>query len=178
MLFNEYETWDAFQSAYTKNPSEGKLILIKHLIADLQSWNNERLHKFLYKVHGRWPQTRIKSALIRGATRAFQTKFYQELYGKPISDTIKAEDEKAIKELQLGSKGIIMEVPSESGEKTVVKKFKDELSQKIGTMSIDDVITWAKNLGVPQEKIDKHKNKPLGLAKMNLGNLIRAKVKS
>jgi hypothetical protein len=175
MLFNEYETWDAFQAAYTKNPSEGKVILIKRLISDLQKWNNERLHKFLYKVYGKWPQTRIRTILIRGATRAFQTKFYQELYNMPISDLTKSEDEKAIRELRLGSKGIVMEVPTENGEKKV-KKFKNEFALKIGTMDITGIIAWAKSLGVPQEKIDKHKDKPLGLAKMNLGNLIRKRI--
>lgn len=177
MLFNEYENWESFRSTYAKNPKEGNIVLIKHLASDLQNWNNDKLHKFLYMVYGQWPQTKLRAVLIRGVTRAFQTKFYMELYGKPISDIIKIEDEKAIKELHLGSKGIIMEVTNETTGEKVVKKFKDEFSQKLGSMKIEEIIAWAKEVGVSQEKIDKHKDKPLGLAKMNFGNLIRAKLK-
>ena len=56
------------------------------------------------------------------------------------------------------------------------KKPKSEFSQKIATMKLEEVITWATTLGVPQDRINQHKDKPLGLAKMNLGNLIRGKL--
>jgi hypothetical protein len=50
----------------------------------------------------------------------------------------------------------------------------DELAIKMKEMSLDELINYAKELGVTEDRIVKHKDKPIGLAKMNIGNMIRA----
>lgn len=57
-----------------------------------------------------------------------------------------------------------------------VKKEKTEFSIKVSAMSLEDLIKWAQELGVEQAKIDRHKDKPLGLAKMNISNMVRARL--
>lgn len=57
------------------------------------------------------------------------------------------------------------------------QKPKSEFAEKVSSMTLEQLITWALEAGVPQEKIDKHKDKPTGLAKMNISNMLRARVK-
>jgi hypothetical protein len=57
------------------------------------------------------------------------------------------------------------------------KTYKDDISKKISELNLEQLLKWALELGVPQEKLDKHKDKPLGLAKMGIGNMIRARSK-
>jgi DNA-binding transcriptional MerR regulator len=65
---------------------------------------------------------------------------------------------------------------SEPKPETKPKKPKSEFAIKVAGMTLEQLIEWAKELEVPQEKIDQHKSKPAGLAKMNISNLIRSRI--
>jgi hypothetical protein len=178
MLFPEYESWELFKSSFQIKENEGKYSLMSHMSKDIDKWSTERLLKFLHMVHGLWPQIRNRPMLSRGVKRAFQKKFYKEIYGNDPLPHIEINDEKVKQELHLGTAGyeVTMNVESDGGIKIVKKTFKDDFAKKIGTLDLNGIITWAKEVGVSEDKINKHKDKPLGLAKMNLGNLIRKRV--
>jgi uncharacterized HAD superfamily protein len=67
--------------------------------------------------------------------------------------------------------------PKAKKEKPIKTAEELEFSQKVKDMPLDQLISWAKELGIPDEKVAKHKDKPVGLAKMNISNLIRPKLK-
>jgi hypothetical protein len=71
-----------------------------------------------------------------------------------------------------------VEKPTEVTEKKPQIKSKSEFATKVTSMTMEQIISWAREVGVPDEKITQHKDKPLGLAKMNLSNLIRSRLKS
>ncbi len=56
------------------------------------------------------------------------------------------------------------------------KKPKSEFAIKVSGMTLEQLIEWAKEVKVPQEKIDQHKSKSPGLAKMNISNLIKSRI--
>ncbi len=84
---------------------------------------------------------------------------------------------KALKEVKAIKESPIEILPIIQATKPKVPKSNLEVSEKIKTLELPAIIEWALQVGVPQENIDKHKNKSLGLAKMNLGNLIRGRVR-
>lgn len=56
------------------------------------------------------------------------------------------------------------------------KKPKSEFALKVASMNLEQVVAWAKELSVDQEKIEKFMKMSTGLAKMNISNLIKKKL--
>lgn len=141
-----------------------------------------------------WPHNIYREYLTAAAKRLVQRRFYEQLYEKQPSQDVLTSDAMFIKRLQLmdnkpdTSLPIKKEItkppttpttPKEPKQKREPKPKKpiSEFGQKVVVMDLNQLITWALEIGVPQERIDQHKSKPLGLAKMNISNLIRPKLK-
>lgn len=85
---------------------------------------------------------------------------------------------KILREVENIKNGII-EVPATPLPKEPTRK-KDisKESERIKASTVEELIQWALELGVPQDRINKHIGKSIGLAKMNIGNLIRGRLTS
>lgn len=163
----------------------------------------EELLDLINKQTGKWPHNLIREDLTTACKRMIQRKFYEQLYGKKPSQDIIDRDEHFMKILNL--QDTFPEKPKPKEKKASIpkppkppkppmspmspispspkplqepkpKKSVSEFGQKVINMNLEQLIAWALELGVPQERIDKHKDKSLGLAKMNISNLIRPKL--
>lgn len=188
--YAEYLNFTAFKETFGKGVSVSALTQASKAIDNLLKWDLENLVHLLYK---KWPHNRDEKSWKLGIRRAIQARFYKEIYGHDPSPEVLARDKEAEDLLLLSE-----EIPEtktkppkdkkvkkpQVGENTEMttsdapkpKKEKSEFGKKISGMSLEEVIKWATEVGIPAEKIDKHKSKPIGLAKMNISNMIRAKV--
>jgi hypothetical protein len=174
MIFTELETYESFLITYGNKA--GGVTALFNFGLDLEKWSYDRLSQFIFTAYGQYPST-SKKAIIRCIKRIIQAKFYRDIYGNNPPDSVKEADEKVKMSLGLHNNGHREEVRDMPTVKKVQPK-KNEFSAKISSMSIDQIIEWARQVGVAEDKICKHKDKPVGLAKMNLGNLIRNKTTS
>jgi len=170
MIFTELETYESFLSTYGNG--SGGINAIVNFGVDLEKWSTERLSQFIFEAYGQYPSA-TKQMMIRGIKRIAQTKFYKDIYGNDPPNSVIETDEKVKLSLKLHNTHE-KEVGSMPIQK--VKQSKNEFSAKISSMSVDQIVEWARQLGVTEDKIIKHKDKPIGLAKMNIGNLIRNKI--
>ena len=147
---------------------------------------------------------KFRKDLISGAKRGLQAKHYKQLYGKEPSENVTKIDQWHQENLKLSDQEYVnsnghsptlkklkikpdakrsdnMDKPENKKEnKPIDEAMKQKLAEasaKMKTMSLDELIKWAIELGVPQDRIEQHKNKPKGLAKMNIGNLIKGKIR-
>ena len=196
--YAEYLDFEVFKETFGKGISVSALSQASKAIDNLPKWDLEHLVHLLYK---KWPHNRDMKAWKLGIRRAIQARFYKLIYGHDPSPEVLARDKEAEELLKLleeppeetkikrepKEKKVKMTknkpVPGETVTPIVPadspilpKKEKSEFSKKVSGMSLEEVIKWATEVGVEAEKIDKHKSKPLGLAKMNISNMIRAKV--
>lgn len=202
VAYEEYQNYEDFKKAF----GEGFETIKKagNAIDNLPDWDLENLIHILYNKFPHLPEGKSKGAkagrtetLRRGVKRAIQKRFYAEIYGKPPKQSVFDRDAEAILALNLSDTpyvpppkpvkttgiGKTESIPVEGtslhlapAKRPRTEKPKSEFGAKVATMGLDEIIAWANELGVPQENIDKHKAKPLGLAKMNLSNLIRARL--
>jgi hypothetical protein len=175
MIFTELETYESFINTYGNRA--GGVTALFNFGLDLEKWTHEKLSQFIFTAYGQYPST-SKKVMIRGIKRIVQAKFYKDIYGNNPPDSVKEADEKVKMSLGLHSNGTHKEEVRDMPTVKKTKQPKNEFSAKISTMSIDQIIEWARQVGVAEDKICKHKDKPVGLAKMNLGNLIRNKTTS
>lgn len=154
----------------------------------LENLNPYGLAYLINKLTQKWPTIKTKNILIAGLRRIIQTKFYKDIYKTEPSKNIIKRDKQLIENLNLSEekpnwidnpeldiKPIKIKKIKISTEKTI-KPIKTE-NTYIPITSLEELIKLALELGVEQIKIDKHKDKSIGLAKMNIGNLIRNKQK-
>lgn len=198
--FTEFLDFDAFRKTFEVQGEGSNICLIIRAKRDIEKRSVDSLLELFHALTGKWPLQTSKEVLVTTICRVIQTKFYSRLFDKEPPEQILQADQGMLALVGLGdNKPVILKpkpqqrkrcemesakettqeetTQEETKEKKTTKKPKSEFSQKISTMSIEDIIKWAQELGVPAEKIDRHKDKPLGLAKMNLGNLIRPKLK-
>jgi hypothetical protein len=158
----------------------------------LEGFTLSGITEVIYKLYGKWPHCDNKDILVNGAKRAIQANFYAQFYRCEPSKTVLDRNEKILNGLDLRdtprSENIKKKVTASikqterKQEKERIQQMpkeqrpKSEFSQQVATKSLEDVVKWAKELGIPQEKIDKHMSKPLGLAKMNISNLIKGQL--
>lgn len=172
--FTEFET---FQTRFGKDGAGPTLQRVGTAIENLPQWDLESLVHILYE---KWPQNTAREILVAGIKRAIQTRFYQQLYHQEPSSDVLARNIVLTQHLNLTDTPYIAPEKSAVEEHPKKKRSKPqtEFGQKISDMNLEQVINWALEAGVSQERIDKHKSKPLGLAKMNISNLIRGKLKN
>lgn len=194
--FDEYLDYDQMVKSFFPNGAgceEGIGVLLR-AGQSIEKFNQDGLIGLLYTIYKKWPTNISKPILIRAAKRAIQTMHYERIYKRPPSKTVLDTDQECIDLLKLAD---TRPVKTQAKERTTmmsnqadnvsnkpevekpkkVKPPKNEFSAKVAVMSLDDLIKWATEVGVPQENINKHKAKPIGLAKMNISNMIRARVK-
>lgn len=175
--YAEFTEFEAFQTRFGKDGVGPTLQRVGTAIETLPQWDLENLVHILYE---KWPQNTAREILIAGIKRAVQTRFYQQLYHREPSSDVLARNTVLIQHLNLRDTPYVApekQAVTEEHPKKKRSKPQTEFGQKISDMNLEQVINWALEVGVPQERIDKHKAKPLGLAKMNISNLIRGKLK-
>ena len=167
--FENFRTTFGAQGAYLQNAARS-----------IEKLNIDALRQLIYELFGMWAQTKDKQTLIAGVKRGIQTRYYKQLFGREPTEAILARDEEVKKSLILKPMEVQMTEATTpvtpEGAKPEKPKQKTEFALKVKACSLDDLIKWAIDVGVPQDKIDKHKSKALGLAKMNIANMIRARI--
>lgn len=181
MDLSEYLDYETFVRVFSNGNITNKTDMLHRAGTSIDRLSISALEQLIYNLFGAWPHILRKEILTRGVKRGMQRKFYEQLYGQPASESVIINDEQAKQAMNLRPerKGITVqtEVADEHGiPKKVNKHYKSEFAKKVSDMSVEALAKWAIEVGVPQERIDKHISKPAGLAKMNLGNLIRPKV--
>lgn len=198
MAYEEYQEYEAFKKAF----GGGSIDTIKKAgdaIDSLTEWDLENLIHILYGKFTHLPEGKTEGAkkgrletLRRGVKRVVQTRFYTEIYGHPPAQSVFDRNTEAALALRLFDEPYVpppkpekKTPPAEKVAKAETSKLarppkaakpKSEFGAKVAGMELADLITWARELGVPEENIDKHKDKPKGLAKMNISNLVRARL--
>jgi hypothetical protein len=185
---DEFLDFESFKRIFRR---DGQSLIFAMIRAgdSVELCNKEYLIDLINKLTGKWPHTHNKKCLILGVKRLIQSRFYKEIYGEDKPKTVDDKDAHVMEMLKLCDNKVELkeeivvedkpEEPKPKKEKKVrekVVKHKNEFSQKVSNMSKEDLLTWANEVGVDQMKIEKHLNKPLGLFKMNIGNLIRNKL--
>lgn len=153
--------------------------------------DGKHVREMLHVLHGKWAHTTSVDEVRRGVKRAIQRRFYKEIYGNDVPESVVKADDRCLEALKLDDEPFVNKQPQH------LKKFKppkknsqpakekpkkppkpmSRFSLKVAGMTLEQVIQWAQEIGVPQERIDKHKDKPLGLAKMNISNLVKGKLR-
>jgi hypothetical protein len=193
MDLEHFEDFKKFEEFFCPRKDSGKkkevtpLALLIRASDFIEKLNSSGLVEVIHYFYNAWPHCRTRSGLVRGAKRAVQARFYEEFYDREPSKKVLKADLAAKEELDLRDEKYVAPIPT-GFKKGKVKMNKKEpkppkpkkpekpktiFAIKVAEMDIGALIDWAKELGVLQEKIDKHKNKSLGLAKMNISNLIR-----
>lgn len=191
IIFDEYLDYDKMVKSYNQT---GIGILIR-AGQNIEKLSQDGLIGLIHAIYKKWPHNTKKQFLIEAAKRAIQTIHYEKIYkvepGKAVieanqkcldmlslCDTIpSAKPVKIPKKIAIGAEMTKPELEAQPEKQKLPKKAKNEFSAKVASMSLEDLIKWATEVGVPQENIDKHKAKPTGLAKMNISNMVRARVK-
>lgn len=151
--------------------------------------DNKSIREIIKLLFHKWSHNPRTTILKRSIKRSIQNRYYKEIYGFEIPAHVQKTDDKCFEELILKDEPYTPPQPPQLKEfkppkpqKQAKKKEKPpkpttKFSKKMQELDLPDVIKWAKEIGVPEDKIAKHKEKPLGLAKMNIGNLIRNKLR-
>lgn len=160
---------------------------------DIDNLTVNGLTELIFLLFNKYPNTRYVDVLRHGAKRGVQIRHYEKVFGRKPSDKLLATDERYTHLLDLQDMPYVEppvekleEKPKEEEKPKPIKekkqreckedKPKTEFSAKIKVMPLDEVIKWAREVGVPDDKIQHHSSKSLGLAKMNLANMIRARI--
>lgn len=198
--YGEFLEWEQFLKAFDGKSPLATLTKAGRAIENLPKFDLEPLVHLLYN---KWPQNINEQVMKNGIRRAVQARFYEQLFHHPASLSIKDRDEMAVAQLCLSDipyehpkkvekaerpQRVHKPKPEASPENQQAgsmstsvppkkeKQPKSEFQEKVAGMSITELIAWAISLDIPAEKIDKHRDKPIGLAKMNISNMIRARI--
>jgi hypothetical protein len=175
-----------------EKPQPSHLDLLNRVSIYLEGFTLSGITEIIYRLYGKWPHCDNKDILINGARRAIQANFYSKLYDREQSIKVLEKDKEILAKLDLRDtprsanveKKVIASIKKteRKQEKERIQQMpktqrpKSEFSQQVATKSLEEVIKWAQELNISKEKIDKHKSKPLGLAKMNIANLIKGQL--
>jgi len=181
--FEEFCTYESILANFRKNPKNSNLNILSAISRMIERLDTTGLIALTHQLYKKWPRNTEKGTLITGTKRKIQANFYKEFYGKSPSESVMNLDRRAEEILQLSDKpediSTIRHRESFKEIKKVTQKkpkvYKSDFSKKVAEMSLEDLIKWAQKANISQEKIDQHKKKPLGLAKMNISNMIRKK---
>lgn len=188
--------YDTLVKAMTKTSDKTNpkgLILLERIGKHIESLNDMGARELVHMLYGKWPHNPNTTEIYTGAKRAIQARYYERFYGHPMPQRVKDVDEKHTKILLLKDKPYVPKPKEKSKRPKKLNKKKNKkpakkpkrektikprtkFSIKISNMDLQQVIDWATQIGLEQEKIDKHKNKPIGLAKMNISNMIRSRL--
>lgn len=192
MDVNLKESFESFLNFFKKDDEESisGWIAFDRFGRHIESLTIDGLKDIIYSHYGKYPNCRNRLLLQQGVKRIFQTLYYKELFGHEISERVKKRDASAINRLDLGDKPPTKPIPAPKNKKEKIRKAKEstrrkkpmdntektKLSVMINKMTLDQIIGLAAQCEVPKESIQRFKTKPLGLAKMGLGNMIRSRV--
>jgi len=157
---------------------------------DIDNLTVEGLTELIFLLFNKYPGTGNIDLLRHGAKRGVQIRHYERVFGNKPSEKLLTTDKDVISILGLQDAPyaeplVTVEKPKEKKEKPKKEKKqrkckdikpKTEFSAKIKVMSLEEVIKWAREVGIPDDKIQHYSSKPLGLAKMSLANMIRARI--
>lgn len=202
MEFEEFLDFSAFQNKFGFSTSQA-LLKAGQSIEGLTKEDLRGLVQLLYGKYARNEQRRI---LVAAAKRGLQARFYSQLYKhEPTEDVIQRneESEKTLDKLEVDFDEAVFDARKDARKRhkrtrrkkkveqvmektrTVVqepraprqKKQKSEFGVKVSGMTLEELISWAQEIGVSEERIKKYQGMPKGLAKMNISNLVKTKLK-
>lgn len=188
--------YNAFRQHFTQPQDEGKeisgLTYLDRYGKHIERLNLKALGKLLFQLYGKWPHCRAREHLVRGAKRAIQTKYYENIYDRPISGNVQKEDAKCIAVLDLKDEPYQEPQPQQLAPKTPkptkpkrptqtkpqIHPLRPEVAQKVSEMDIEQLTEWAKKCGADKEKLENCQKKKPGLAKMGVGNLLKGRLRA
>lgn len=159
----------------------------------LATLTNDELADLIHAFVGKWP-TRFPNAptaktdperelFLQACGRFIQTKYFAIIHGKQPTDTILARDEQFKQKLFLCDDKITSEKPKAAAAAAELKKpqskpkkAKLEVSAKLAEMTLEQLTTYAQELGATQKTFDKHKDKPEKMRKIYIANFCRSKL--
>lgn len=163
--------------------------LLQRLSQYIDSLNIDALHKLAHVLYRKWPHCQNKYIIAMGIKRALQTRYYTTIYNRDtIPNSVLKMDLKYKTDMKLHDQPYQKPIKQPS-KKSTIRQLKpkpnkpkptrsiNKFALEIKKMTLEQVVQWAVKLNISQDKINKHINKPLGLAKMNISNLIRNQLK-
>lgn len=165
-----------------------KIEELSRRFAEIGKINTPKLRALFKDLTGKEASTSDRQRLKDAVCYLIQGRNWVNIQGAEETDAVKKRRKRAIELCFSGetsTKTTISEEEErqERGEQeTMATKAKprhvgDETGQKLEGKSIAEVIDFGKKLGIPVEKLEKHRDRPVGLARMALGNMIRAALK-
>ena len=139
-------------------------------------FTREKLSKIIFEFLGKWPYNG-RSQLAHAASSIVYYEHYEKAHKIKPPASVVERSERYIRDLDLRDEEPQFEQPSKKRSKN---KPVDELTEKLRDLSIDKILAWEKELGVPKEVIKKHQKlykKSPGLASMNIKNWIKKMIK-
>lgn len=187
----KFETFVEFFRREKDGDNLSGMILLLRFIEMIDRTQPKVIRSIVHTLTGKWPHVKDDNELKQGTKRIIQSRYYQELYHRPIPDNVRTADQEMIERL------LLRDVPYVAPQPEHLKKYKPpkpkpkadrpprpkhvkpktRFSLKVAKMSLEQVIDWANEVGVLSDKIDQHKAKPLGLAKMSIANLIKGELR-
>jgi hypothetical protein len=196
-LMDHREAYDQFLDFETMMrvygwSSESPISSLIRSFKDIDNLTVDGLTELIFLLFNKYPSTGNIDLLRHGAKRGVQMRHYERVFGNKPNNKLLIIDGDVISMLGLRDTPFepppiveekVKEKPKELKPKKEKKqreckdvKPKTEFSAKIKVMSLEEVIKWAREVGIPDDKIQNHSSKPLGLAKMSLANMIRARI--
>lgn len=192
-FLSSYEDLQTFLQRERDNGKELSGITVLSRFSDfIDKLDNKHIIGVIHELYNKWPHVIRISELKRGAKRAIQRRYYSEIYRTDeIPQKVIDSDERCIVLMDLRDEKYVAPQPvhlkqfkppkpKKIRERTStprVRKPRSMYADKVNDMSLEDLIKWSLEAGVPQERINKHKDKSIGLAKMNISNLLRHMLK-
>lgn len=173
--------------------SESPISSLIRSFKDIDNLTVDGLTELIFLLFNKYPGTNNIDLLRHGVKRGIQIRHYERVFGSKPSEKLLTTDEDVISMLGLQDaphvepSSIVVEKVKEKPKELKPKKEKKqreckdvkpktEFSAKIKAMSLEEVIKWAREVGISDDKIQHHSSKPLGLAKMSLANMIKARI--
>jgi hypothetical protein len=186
--YDQFLDYDTMMVVYGGSSGGSPISSLIRSFKDVDNLTVEGLTELIFLLFNKYPSINQVDILRHGVKRGIQIKHYEKIFGNKPSNKLLTIDEDVISLLGLCDnkhvepsvievkvKRILPKKEKKIRERKEVKP-KSEFSTMIQGMSLEEVIAWARKVGISEDKIQHHSLKSLGLAKMNLANMIRAKV--
>jgi hypothetical protein len=144
------------------------------LYSAFMEFDEDKLREIIFEFLNKWPTNTDKSVLEKAASAIVYSYHYKTVHGHPPSETVSKRFRDAISGLILVDE---REDPKEKARaKRKQKDMGDDVAIKLREMPIEDMLAWETELGVPADKVQKHKElyeRNKGMARMQIGLQIR-----
>ena len=188
------EYLDSFDTFLKNYNTKSGIYALNRFSAYLDTCKVGTLTDIIYHLFKKYPGINNKEIIALGIKRKIQSNFYAYLYNSDQPEDLRKKDEMIFIQLALTDikntnlnhypkpkkvMPLIKEIKVKEVKEVRVKREppSDEISVRCRESTIEQLVVWAKELNISEEKIKKHESKGKGLAKMYLGLIIKGAIK-